>query len=401
MSIQEKSGTLYQVEFLQIAKLVGSNSVGQSNQGSSIALSSDGSTAVVGGPNDSFGTGALWIYSRADDGWSQQGEKVVANNADGPSALGTSVAISADGNTVIAGGAGDSQAGLSAGAAWIFTRTNGVWTQQAKLLASGSVGPAQQGKAVAISADGNTCAVGGSGDEDGIGAVWVYNRSNGVWSQNGKKLQGSGFPSNANQGSSLAMSGDGKTIIVGSVVMEQVNAPVWVFTDSNGYHQQGSYLTANGSINDPVAQNTSLAMSADGSTFVLGENQDNNQTGAAWVFINGPDGWQQQGDKIVGTGSIGKAAQGCAVAISSNGNFITVGGNTQNNKAGALWAFQRAGNHWSQIGNKLIGTEGDSAALQGNSVAMSASGNTLIWGGPNEDSGVGAIWISYKLNTPN
>jgi hypothetical protein len=64
--------------------------------------------------------------------------------------------------------------GPSAGAIGVYTRNGGVWTQQgAKLVGAGAVGNAVQGRSVALSADGNTAIVGGSGDNGFVGAVWV------------------------------------------------------------------------------------------------------------------------------------------------------------------------------------------------------------------------------------
>ena len=69
------------------------------------------------------------------------------------------------------GGTGDNPAG----AVWVFTRSGGVWTQQGnKLVGAGAVGAAAQGQSVALSADGNTAIVGGPGDNSQIGAAWVY-----------------------------------------------------------------------------------------------------------------------------------------------------------------------------------------------------------------------------------
>jgi hypothetical protein len=70
------------------------------------------------------------------------------------------------------GGEGDNG---SAGAAWVYTRSSGVWSQQgAKLVGAGAVGGAYQGSSVALSADGITAIVGGYGDNGFAGAAWVY-----------------------------------------------------------------------------------------------------------------------------------------------------------------------------------------------------------------------------------
>ena len=128
--------------------------------------------------------------------FTQQGPKLVGTGyvATAPG-QGTSVAISSDGNTIIVGAPGDvdPSTGAEIGAAWVFTRTNGVWTQQgAKLVGTGAPGDARQGTSVALSADGNTAIVGGPADNATTGAAWVFTRTNGVWSQQGAKLVATG-----------------------------------------------------------------------------------------------------------------------------------------------------------------------------------------------------------------
>ena len=98
----------------------------------------------------------------------------------------------------------------------MFTRKDGVWTQQGpKLVGSGAVKGAGQGYGVALSADGNTAIVGGQFDDESNGAAWVFTRKDGVWTQLGNKLVGSGTVGRALQGSSVALSANGKTAIVG------------------------------------------------------------------------------------------------------------------------------------------------------------------------------------------
>jgi hypothetical protein len=127
------------------------------------------------------------------------------------------------------------------GAAWVFTRSGGVWTQQGnKLVGTGAVGPnVTQGNSVALSSDGNTAVVGGYNDNGGspeqgvfaygIGAAWVFTRSGGVWTQQGNKLVGTGAIGNALQGVSVALSGDGITAIVGGIFDNGYLGAAWVF----------------------------------------------------------------------------------------------------------------------------------------------------------------------------
>ena len=97
------------------------------------------------------------------------------------------------------------------GAAWVYTRSNGAWTQQGpKLVGDDGVGGGGQGISVALSADGNTAIVGGPSDNFVTGAAWVFTRSGGVWTQQGDKLVGTGaVGSDVFQGASVTLSADG------------------------------------------------------------------------------------------------------------------------------------------------------------------------------------------------
>jgi hypothetical protein len=97
--------------------------------------------------------------------------------------------LSADGNTAVVGGPLDNG---EIGATGVFTRSNGAWAQQAKLVGSGVVGSAGQGVSVAVSGGGNTASVGGPYDNSEAGAAWVFTRSNGAWTQQGGKLIATG-----------------------------------------------------------------------------------------------------------------------------------------------------------------------------------------------------------------
>ena len=165
----------------QSAKLTGAGEVGQGRFGVSVALSADGNTALVGGNTDNntftFGVGAAWVFTRTGSSWAPQGPKLTASDGVNLPAFGYDVALSADGNTALIGGPGDT--GTSA-PCWTFTRSGGVWTQQGpKLTAAGEVGAGRFGETVALSADGTTAVVGAPNEGDGT--LRVYTRSTGAW----------------------------------------------------------------------------------------------------------------------------------------------------------------------------------------------------------------------------
>jgi len=380
-----RSGGTSTRTWTQQGKLVGTTSEtggGLWSQGASVALSADGNTAIVGGPSDNRTTGAAWVFTRSGSDWTQQGKLVGtgarrAGEPPLPLGQGMSVALSADGNTAIVGA-------WRAEGAWVFTRSDGVWSQQGnKLFGTGAVGTARQGMSVALSADGNTAIVGGWSDHDRVGAAWVFTRNGGRWTQQGKKLVGTGAVGSANQGMSVALSADGNTAILGGPGDNPWDRSVpfglgpagaaWVFTRSDGvWTQQGSKLASSAA--GHARQGMSVAMSADGNIAVVGGYAEGEGVGAAAVFTRNGGKWTQE-VTLVGIGAVGKAAP--AVALSADGSTIMVGSANDSGGLGAAWVFTRSGGHWTQDNYPV-----DTAAvgISASAVAQPADSRTVIGG---------------------
>ncbi len=323
--------------------------------------------------------------------FAQQGAKLVGTNGSATAEQGRSVAISADGNTAIIGGF-DDNGGL--GAAWVFTRSGSSWAQQGtKLVGTGNTGLAEQGQSVSISADGNTAIVGGFMDNSGVGAAWIFIRSGGTWTQQGSKLVGTSSIGAAQQGRSVSLSADGNTAIVGGYQDNSNAGAAWIYTRSgSAWTQQGSKLVGTGNTGN-ANQGYAVSLSADGNTAIVGGLADNSFLGAAWVYTRTGGVWTQQGSKLAGTSNVGAAEQGSSVSLSADGNTAILGGYGDNSTVGAAWVFTRSGGAWAQQGSKLVGTDGMGAPEQGLSVSLTADGNTAIVGGINDNSGLGAAWI--------
>jgi hypothetical protein len=164
--------------------------------------------------------------SRSGDAWTQQGSKLVGTDVDGPAGQGGSVALSRDGNTAVVGGHRDRD---FVGAAWMYTRSGGVWTQQGVKLVGLAVGRAYQGFSVSLSGDGDTAIVGGPTDDNAAGAAWIYVRRSGAWYVLGSKLVGAGAAGPAGQGVAVALSAGGDTAILGGRLDQGGVGAAWVF----------------------------------------------------------------------------------------------------------------------------------------------------------------------------
>jgi FG-GAP repeat len=183
--------------------------------GTSVAIS--GETVVVGAPFDhaagGFNQGSAYVFLRSGGIWSQQ-QKLEASDAAWFDNFGASVAIS--GETVVVGAPRDDiAAGFTQGSAYVFVRSDGVWSQQQKLEAADAAEDDEFGDSVAISGE---TVVAGAPYGDGAagftqGSAYVFVRSDGVWSQQ-QKLEAADAADGDRFGDSVAISGE--TVVAGA-----------------------------------------------------------------------------------------------------------------------------------------------------------------------------------------
>jgi trimeric autotransporter adhesin len=417
-------------QLLQAGYFKASNTNADDWFGLSVALSGD--TLVVGAPHESSSatgvngnqadnsmkdSGAVYVFTRTAGVWSQQAY-LKASNTDAHDAFGYNVAIAGD--TIAVGapfeesnatGVNGDQADNSApaGAAYVFTRAGGVWTQQAYLKASNTGASDEFGIFVALADE--TLAVGAWG-ADPSGAVYVFTRTDAVWSQQAHlnpPIFGGGF------GRWLALAGD--TLAVGAplesgaatgVNGDEANntAPeagaVYVFTRTAGVWNKQAYLKAS---NTDAGDKFGQGLALDGNTLVVGaryeasagngvngDQSDNNapHAGAVYVFTRTAGVWSQQA--YLKASNAG-ANQNFGGSLALLGDVLAVGacledsdgtginGNQGNSNApdsGAVYLFKRSGGDWTQkaylkANNSDAGDEfGMIVALSGESLAVGA-----------------------------
>ncbi|MFM8372706.1 MAG: T9SS type A sorting domain-containing protein, partial [Bacteroidota bacterium] len=115
----------------QLTRLVGTQAAGAARQGNSVSLSTDGSVITVGGSGDDSNKGAVWVYRKTGAGWAQQGAKIKGSNAVGAAKQGTSVSVSANGTTAIIGGPSDN---TNKGAFWVYVPATSIPAMQQVML---------------------------------------------------------------------------------------------------------------------------------------------------------------------------------------------------------------------------------------------------------------------------
>lgn len=376
-------------------KLVGTGAT-PVTQGTGIALSADGNTLASAG--NSYYTvvpSGIWVFKRTAGVWSQEGTKLLAGGEIGNAHIGSDkqgVAISADGNTLIAGGPTDNS---NQGAVWVFTRSAGVWTQQAKLTVTGNIGAAGFGDVVHLSADGNTLISSGAGDNGGFGAAWIFVRNAGVWTQQ-TKLVGSGNIGTPRQGWAVALSSDGNTAGLGGDLDNGGIGAVWVFTRSGTSWSQQAKIIGSGYSGIPRISN--CAFSADGNIMAIGGGTDGGNgsfgTGAIWIFDRTGSSWAQRGSKYTPVSSDfnSQIAVGPG-GLSADGNTLVVSGWRDNGDRGAQWVLSRNGNTWNSV---IKITNPEPGSNYGNAPGYISSDSTTMGVGsrnsPN-NTGIGGVFV--------
>jgi hypothetical protein len=361
---------------------------GAEKYGFAVAMSADGSTAVVGQLGDSTFAdvpGVAHILTLEGSGWTQQTE-LSASDPSYDMFFGNAVALSADGNTLIVGDPGECGYGLANcehGAAYVFIRSGSTWTQQAELHG----GPGFGG-AVALSSDGNTALIGAglSGtygvffDPSGNGSPTVFSRSGATWTEEATLSASDASLPYDNFGYAVALSGEGTTALIGDPYRNEENGAAYVFSGSGSSWTQQAELTGTDSAGGEFGR--SVALSADGHTALVGAPfAAATKLGAAYVFSGSGSSWTQQAELTASDAGATSSGGffGMAVALSSEGTTALIGAPFANNYLGAAYAFAELGEGWTQQAEFTV-SGATPYDYFGDAVALNAQGSTALIG---------------------
>ena len=197
------------------------------------------------------------------------------------------------------------------------------------------------------------------------------------------------------------MSNNSKTFVVGAPYSGNSGAVLIYSLDETTHEfvQQGPVLigTGDGSGNSTdLQQGFSIAISGDGLTIIFGGIGDDYYHGATWIFTQNSSGYRnQQGPKVVGSDSSGpQSYQGSSVAIDFYGNTALIGGPYDNDYKEAAWIFTRntTTKQWTQQSPKLVGGN-NSFSFFGYASSLSSNGSLAVVSARYD--GNGALRILY------
>ncbi len=466
----------------QQAYLKASNTEAGDRFGSSIAISGDwmvigagredsAATGVNGNQssNGSRLSGAAYVFERSGGVWSQHAY-LKASNTEVNDFFGFSVGIS--GNRIVVGAPSEASAAigingnqnnngaLESGAAYVFERIGGVWSQQAYLKASNTEAGDFFGGAVAISGDlvvvsaraegSNATGINGNQNDNsagGAGAVYIFEGSGGAWNQQAY-LKASNTDAADKFGFSVDISGE--LVVVGAPFESSSETGVngnqfsndsyaagaaYVFVRTGGAWFQQAYLKAS---NAESGDHFGYSVATSGERIVAGASQEASDatgvngdqssnvaalSGAAYVFERSAGVWSQEAYlKASNTGSVDLFGKSVAIsgdmiisgAVWEDSNSSGVNGGQNNDGAidsGAAYAFERTAGAWIQQAylkasnadvNDGFGTAVEISGSQAVVGAWSEDSNATGLNGDqnaNSASGAGAVY-AFNLSAP-
>lgn len=408
--------------------------------------------------NSMSNAGAVYVYRNDSGIWSSEAY-IKASNTNADDIFGVGSIISRNGNTIAVGAPAEASNAMgingnqtdnslpNAGAAYIFTRTGAIWTQQAYLKASNPDAFDNFGDRLALSEDGNWLAISDVGDDSnatgingdasnnsksGSGAVYIFNRVAGNWSQQAY-IKASNTDSFDAFGYEISLNSDGSILAVGAPY-EKSNATgingnqannsfalagaVYLFNRNGNTWTQSAYIKAS---NTDSGDNfgSSVVLNGDGNYLIVGAprerssavgingNQADNsvlEAGAAYLYFYNGTTWAQK-FYIKSSNTQGSMLFSTNVAMSDDGTRIAVGSRYEGGESsgfngdqtgttaynsGSAYTFLRIGNTLAQQ-NYIKASNADPGDFFSFGLGYSGNGCFLAIGANTESSNATGI----------
>jgi hypothetical protein len=404
------------------------------------------------GSNARSGAGAVYVFVKDDDQWRYHAY-IKASNTGEADAFGSSLALSGDGNTLAVGApyedssatgvdANQHDDGLeNSGAVYTFKRNGDVWLQQ-NYIKSNQPGQNEHfGSKIAISSGGSTLAITAPGEDSSgslvnpvrdelatdSGAVEMFEQLGDNW-QFSALIKAHSVAAGESFGNSVALSANGNRLVVGAAEESSAGTGIdpadlsrnlnhsgaaYLFERSGGNWSFAHHFKSSNPASDQLF-GSSVSISGDGSTIAVGapgeasiaigidgdqSDRSNPESGAAYIFYENVDDWQQSAYVKSSNGDIADLF-GSSVSLNANGDVLAVGapGESSDDEgvsasqssndatdAGAAYSFHLEDQNWAQI-KYIKAPNTDPGDHFGRYLALDASGKTLAIAAPDEQS---------------
>ena len=372
-------------QWVQIGNAINGQTAGD-RCGNSCAISADGNIVAMGSYNSdaSFSNaGQVRVFQNTNGIWTQIGADI--NGESSGDLTGLSISLSLDGSILAIGEPMNNDLGFTSGQVRVFKNINNNWTQVGQDL-YGQNAVASAGTTVDLSADGNTVAFGAPNTTVNpfpsfTGNVEVYQLQGNSWVQKGTDIEGDGTI--IKFGQSVSLSADGNTIAIGQTgdpsnisIPQLGRVKVYQFAN-NQWTQIGSTILG---LVDRDEFGFRVSLSASGNILAISTN------GSNVVLVYQLDGgvWTQLGNLMVGE-NLGDGF-GSSISLSNSGSRIAIGARRYlgGSSIGRAYVFENQGGNWTLIDNPIVGVaNGDQTGF---SIAISEDGSKFVVGAINNDS---------------
>lgn len=407
----------------------------QNSDPSSIALSDDGTLALVGVMNlssDSASPGQAFLFQSSSGNWTQAAS---FTGAASEQLFGADVALSGDGTVAVVSGVIVTDTWPKSGFAYAFSGAN--WSNRTAL-------PTPSG---ALWGYGAECAVNANGSVIAVASLGAYSPPNNlpgtIFIFSGQDWQQQSSISNPNTignilFSSPCLSADGNTLAAcastpasplsqtlyvfthgpsgwalistpplptnaqnanGLVAMSGDGSIIMVRANSGAYALSGQNWTQATLLPTPVDVagldfGTTVAVNGKGTNALIGAPGVNSLVGAAYLYGTNGANWTQL-NALASPDTQAWAQFACAVALSANADTAACGVRGDDNDAGCVYLF--SGFNWSDQ-TRLTAPNPVAGDNLGVSVALSEDGSVCVVGAPGTNSNTGAIWVFSGAN---
>ena len=393
-----------------VSKLVADDGAALDQFGFAVAINATGDRAIVGAylyDDTENNSGSAYIFTRGETGWTQEA-KITAADAEADDRFGFTVGINAAGNRVVIGAYFDDDTENNSGSAYIFTRGETGWTEEAKITAEDADNNDQFGITAAINGPGDRVVIGAYLDDDkgsASGSAYIFTRGETGWTQEAKVVASDGMASDA-FGFVVAINGPGDRIIVGAYFDDDKgtnSGSAYIFTRSGTAWKQEAKMTAeDGVMGDRFGR--AVAINTAGDRVVIGATRDdNNETdsGSAYIFDLSETVWTQQA--IITAGDAEESAEfGRDVSINAVGDRVVIGAYLDNDiedDSGSVYIFTRGETGWTEEA-KITAADGAINDQFGIAVAINADGDRAVIGSHLDDDKGNNSGSAYIYDLP-
>jgi hypothetical protein len=307
--------------------------------GTSVVMSANGNRLAVSAPFKTIAEtnqGAVYIYSRNGDNWTQE-VRLTASDAFPFDRFGECVSLSKDGNRLVVGSPGRSgEAGNNQGAIYIFDRNqSGQWVQTTSLRASDPTSGDQFGLVCSISELGTRIMASSIYKDVGRGAVYSFVLSNGVWSQEAK-IVAPDATSESHFGTSIAMDAESRKLVISSPRSNSYTGAVYTFIREGSTWSPGTKLTAADGVTSDRFGNK-VSMTSRGDRIAVQASGLLYERGGVYMYVDVNGSWVQEMKLSSSDGVAGDNFGNCH--LQADGSSLFCGAWNKNSAQGALYVF--------------------------------------------------------------